>query len=255
MLTIYNTRQDFLTKDCTTAVLPVGAVEQHGSHLPVGTDTIISNEMASRIAERLGAYLLPCISIASSIEHREAKGTVYLKADTLAFVIRDIAESLQYSGFKRLIIFNGHGGNWILKPTVRQLDRDFKDKGVEMELILIPPNIAFKRQGELMKNVQHDIHGGEKETSIMLHLCAEHVRPYVPQQSPTVVPQDFMDYFDVTELTEDGYWGFPEEATAEKGRKMLDLTLECAIEYVNEIERERARIAARNNKNQTRGNG
>src|SRR5690242_12092910 len=128
MLNMYNTRRDFLTTDCTTAVLPVGAIEQHGSHLPVGTDTIIAGEIALRIAERLDAYLLPSISIASSIEHREAKGTVYLKADTLALVIRDITESLQYSGFKRLIIYNGHGGNWILKPTVRQLDRDFKDK-------------------------------------------------------------------------------------------------------------------------------
>lgn len=248
MLTIYNTRGDFLSSDCTSAVLPVGAVEQHGSHLPVGTDSIIAEEIASRIAERLNAYLLPCVSIASSIEHREAKGTVYLRADTLALVIRDIAESLRYSGFKRLIIFSGHGGNWILKPTVRQLDRDFKERGTEFETILIPPNIALKRQHEVMKHVQHDIHAGEKETSIMMHLCPEHVRPHVSLQAPTTAPQDFMDYFDVTELTEDGYWGFPEEATAEKGRSMLDLTLECALEYITEIERERKRVADRRNR-------
>jgi creatinine amidohydrolase len=211
----------------------------------VGTDSIVSGAIAERLAERLNAYLLPCISIASSIEHREAKGTVYLRADTLALVIRDIAESLQYSGFKRLVIYNGHGGNWILKPMVRQLDRDFKSRGVDMEVILIPPNIALKRQGEIMEHVQHDIHGGEKETSIMLHLCKEHVKPPIPQHAPTVVPQDFMDYFDVTELTEDGYWGFPEEANEEKGRRMFELTVECALDYLNEIERERRKIAAR----------
>ena len=245
MLTIYHSRADFLNTECTTAVLPVGAVEQHGSHLPVGTDLIIAEAVASRLAERLNAYLLPCIGISSSIEHRKAKGTVYLKADTLALVIRDIAESLQYSGFEKMIIFNGHGGNWILKPTVRQLNRDFEMRGVGMEVILIPPNIALKRQGEIMKHVQHDIHAGEKETSIMMYLCKEHVKPFVPQQAPTVVPQDFMDYFDVTEITEDGYWGFPEEATAEKGQKMLDLTLECALDYLAEIERVRKRIETR----------
>lgn len=245
MLDLYSTRKDFLMKECDTAVLPVGAVEQHGSHLPVGTDSIIAAEIASRLADRLDAYLLPCVSISSSIEHRESKGTVYLKADTLALVIRDIAESLRYSGFKRLILFSGHGGNWILKPTIRQLNRDFRERGVEMQLILIPSNIALKHQGDVVKNVLSDLHAGEKETSIMLYLCPEHVRAIVPEESPTAVPQGFMDYFDVTEITTDGYWGFPREATAEKGRQLLGLTVECAIEFLDLIDRERKKIAAK----------
>lgn len=245
MLNLYSNRKDFLVKECDTAVLPVGAVEQHGSHLPVGTDSIIAEEIASRLADRLDAYLLPCVSISSSIEHRESKGTVYLKADTLALVVRDIAESLRYTGFKRLIIFSGHGGNWILKPTIRQLNRDFRERGLEMETILIPSGIAVKRQGHILKNVQGDLHAGERETSIMLHLCPDHVKAFVPEDSPTAVPQDFMDYFDVSEITTDGYWGFPQEATAEKGRQLLELTVECALEFLDLIEKERNRIAAK----------
>jgi creatinine amidohydrolase len=242
MLTMYNNRQDFRNTECDTAILTIGALEQHGSHLPYGTDTLIAWALAERLAKTLDAYLLPPISIASSIEHRAAKGTVYLKADTLALVIRDIAESLLYSGFSRLLLINGHGGNWILKPTIRQLNRDFADRSAKMEAILIHTSIALSRQHEVMEYTKLDIHGGEKETSLMLHLCPAHVKDYIPQTAPTSVPQDFMDYFDVTELTEDGYWGYPEAASAEKGLKMMDLMEECSLAYLQQIDREKARI-------------
>jgi len=241
---MYSTRKHFLEQECDTAVLPVGAIEQHGSHLPVGTDAIIAEEIAKRLALRLNAYLLPCLCISSSIEHRESKGTVYLRADTLALVIRDIAESLRYSGFRRLIVFTGHGGNWILKPTIRQLNRDYEERGMSMETILIPSNIAAARQGEIVTHVQHDLHAGEKETSIMLHLCPDRVEAVVPQTRHASAPQDYMDYFDVIDITEDGYWGFPEEATADKGRRLLDLIENSAFAYLEAIEQERRRIKA-----------
>jgi creatinine amidohydrolase len=241
---MYNTRKHFLEKECQVAVLPVGAIEQHGSHLPVGTDSIIAQEISFRLAKRLNAYLLPCLSISSSIEHRESKGTVYMRADTLALVIRDVAESLRYSGFRRLIVHSGHGGNWILKPTIRQLNRDYEERGIEMEAILIPSNIAGARQGDVLNHAQHDLHAGEKETSIMLHLCPEHVETIVPVTAHTSAPQDYMDYFDVIDITEDGYWGFPEEATADKGSRLLDLIEESAIAYLEALERERGRINA-----------
>lgn len=244
MLNMYNTRKHFLEQECQVAVLPVGAIEQHGSHLPVGTDAIIAQEISSRLAKRLNAYLLPCLSISSSIEHRESKGTVYMRSDTLALVIRDIAESLRYSGFRRLIVFTGHGGNWILKPMIRQLNRDYEERGMEMETILIPSNIAFARQGDIVNHVQHDLHAGEKETSIMLHLCPEHVEAIVPEAAHTSVPQDYMDYFDVIDITGDGYWGFPEEATADKGARLLELIEESSLAFLEGIEQERERINA-----------
>ncbi len=232
MLTIYNTRRDFEKAACTTAVLPVGAIEQHGSHLPVGTDTILAHEFASRIAEQLDAYLLPVIPITSSIEHRKGGGTVYIKADTLALVLSDIAESLQYAGYEKLIIVNFHGGNWIIKPTVRKLNRDLDS----MQTVLLHADVAMHRHGEVFKHLRNDVHGGEFETSIMLHTHPEHVREIAPQHNPEFVPQAFMDYFDVTEITEDGYWGFPEEATSDKGAKVLDIMVQCALEYLQEVE-------------------
>src|SRR5687767_1310351 len=102
MLTIHHTRDDFARGSPTVAVLPIGAVEQHGSHLPVGTDILLAESFAKALAERLAAYLLPPLAISSSIEHRKSRGTVYLRADTLALAVRDIVTCLRDSGFKRL---------------------------------------------------------------------------------------------------------------------------------------------------------
>src|SRR5438309_1400121 len=117
MLTISNTRPDFSSTKTTIAIWPIGAVEQHGAHLPVSTDVLLAEALAERIARPLGAYLLPVLPITCSIEHRLSRGTVYVRAETLAAVVRDVAASLQESGFRRLVLVNAHGGNWILKPT------------------------------------------------------------------------------------------------------------------------------------------
>ncbi|MCR2821186.1 creatininase family protein [Lederbergia panacisoli] len=239
MLNMFNTKKDFHDSNCTVAILPVGALEQHGSHLPVGTDNIFAEYFARQIAEKLeGAYLLPVIPITSSIEHREGKGTVFVKADTLALIIRDIAESLRYAGFKQLIILNWHGGNWIIKPTIRSLNRELHP----FEVILLDSGLAAHRHGEIFKHTKNDLHAGEMETSLMLYLHKNYVGEIRSQTNTEFAPQAFMDYFDVTQITEDGYWGYPEEATIEKGEKMARIFIECALEYLQEIERMKLKV-------------
>ena len=244
MLTIQNTKRDFEQARPQIAVLPVGAVEQHGSHLPVGTDHFIASALAERVAERLDAFLLPFLSIASSIEHRKSAGTVYLKAATLAQVVRDIAESLHGSGYEKLVVINGHGGNWILKPTVRQLNVDLEG----LDVVLIHTSVAQHRAGEVMERPQGDIHAGEKETSLMLHLHPDLVKDVRDCGEQDFPPQEYMDYFDTSELTEDGYWGYPQLASAEKGERMLELMTECAIAYIDKLEAYRAKVQAKTKK-------
>ena len=233
MITIYNNAKDFNSTTIDTAVLPIGAVEQHGTHLPVGTDTFIVGEVAKRVAEKLNAYLLPVIPISCSIEHRDNRGTVYLKAETLTAVIRDIAYSLNYSKYKKLIVISGHGGNWVIKPAIRELNRELE----HMSIYLVGTStIASKRVNEIMEHTQNDIHAGEKETSMMLYLLKEHVADIDLQNDFEYQPQDFLDYFDISKVTKYGYWGYPEAATAEKGEKMLNLLVDCTIEYLGKVE-------------------
>src|SRR5687767_10168629 len=153
MLTIHDTRTEFDSRTCTTAVLPVGAVEQHGKHLPFGTDIMLAEAVAKPIAEKLDAYLLPAVAISASIEHRKARGTVYLRAQTLGAVVGDIAASLRDSGFQRLVIVNFHGGNWILKPTVRELNRDL----APFRIVLLQPDLPANDAREIFEHTAGDI--------------------------------------------------------------------------------------------------
>ncbi|MDF2657427.1 MAG: putative creatinine amidohydrolase [Paenibacillus sp.] len=245
MLSMNNTRRDIEQAQPQIAVLPVGALEQHGSHLPIGTDSMIAAEYAEQLAQHLDAFLLPTLAISSSIEHRKAIGTVYLRADTLALVIRDIADSLYGSGFKQLLLVNGHGGNYILKPAIRQLNRDYADRQAEMEVVLLSGAIInaigddspFKHPGS------SDIHAGEKETSLIMHLRPDLVRQPVPGGG--VLPeadQSMLDYLDMTELCADGYWGYPDSATPEKGRLIAERFVPRAIDYLEKLKRLKASL-------------
>lgn len=244
MLSMNNTWRDFEQAQPKIAVLPVGAVEQHGSHLPVGTDSIIAAEYADRLARHLDAYLLPTLAVSSSIEHRKALGTVYLRADTLALVIRDIADSLCGSGFKQLLIVNGHGGNYILKPAIRQLNKDYEDRQAEMEVVLLNGmNVNMDNGNRLTQYPpSSDIHAGEKETSLIMHLRPELVREHVQGGVLPDVDQSMLDYLDMTETCADGYWGHPEAATAEKGRLIAERFVPCAMEYLGKLKRLKAQL-------------
>jgi creatinine amidohydrolase len=232
MLSIHDTRTEFNVHHCTTAVLPVGAVEQHGKHLPFGTDIMLAEAIAKPIAQKLDAYLLPPIAISASIEHRKAKGTVYLRAETLAAVVRDVATSLHESGFRRLVIVNFHGGNWILKPTIRELNRD----RASFRVVLLNPELPAPEAKQIFEHSVGDIHAGEFETSLMLHLFPADVRT-VPHDGPRQFPpQPMLDYFDSTQLTAEGYWGWPESATAEKGRRAFDGLVAAGLRFVEQVE-------------------
>lgn len=214
------------------AVLPIGAVEQHGAHLPIGTDILLAEAFGAGIAGKLDAFLLPAITISASIEHRQARGTVYLRAETLAQVVRDIAESLQQSGFTRLLLANFHGGNWILKPTIREINRDRPG----FRVILLAPELPPNKAAEIFDHPVGDVHGGEFETSLMLHLHPDQVRALPAGTEGPFPPQSLLDYFDVTELTAAGHWGWPAAATAEKGRKAFEALVTTALSTVEEIE-------------------
>ncbi|WP_164821482.1 creatininase family protein [Paenibacillus koleovorans] len=244
MLTMSHTWRDFEQTRPQIAVLPVGAVEQHGSHLPVGTDCFIAAEFAERLALHLDAYLLPTLAITCSIEHRKALGTVYLRADTLALVIRDIADSLCESGFKQLLIVNGHGGNYILKPAIREFNRDYEDRQAEMEVVLLAGAIVGANAGGPNQHpASSDVHAGEKETSLMLHLHPELVRESVPGGSVLPeVDQSMLDYLDMTETCADGYWGYPESASPEKGRLFAEHFVACALDYLDKLKRLKAKL-------------
>ncbi|HDJ89791.1 MAG TPA: creatininase family protein, partial [Thermoprotei archaeon] len=100
-----------LDKDKTVVILPIGSIEVHGPHLPLGTDTITIYYVVLKATEIEDALVLPPLYYAYVPENRNFKGTISLKSDTFLKLLEDILDEVARQGFKKFLIVNGHGGN------------------------------------------------------------------------------------------------------------------------------------------------
>ena len=211
------------------AVIPVGSLEQHSRHLPINTDVVIAQAFADCLGERLDAFVLPCLPISTCFEHKGKKGSVWMNADTFFAMMRDIILNLKDQGFRRIVIIRGHGGIFVMDPIVRQLNSRHMP---ELMICLLDPyyeNIAdiFETAG--------DIHAGEIETSLMLHLRPELVKQELAVDCIPDEPRPFMQYGSMFRYSPDGVWGRPTLATAEKGRRYFAACLDEGEKYINRI--------------------
>ena len=225
MVTVLNTSREIAEAKPRIAILPVGALEQHGHHLPVATDWIVADEMGKRLAEQLdNAYLLPAICYANSQEHMDCAGTITLRPATLALVIEDIVMSLRHHGIRRIVIFSTHGGNWILKPTIRDLNFRFPD----IRIIHADGPLADETD-----RMPVETHAGQGETATIEHLRPELVKGRSPDFSPKL-GQEWNDYQGYGASTETGVWGRPSLADPEAARERMEASTEHRARYVEE---------------------
>jgi creatinine amidohydrolase len=147
------------------AVLPVGSFEQHGSHLPLITDTAVACIVGHAVSEAYSLFLLPPITISCSHEHADFAGTVSISASTLSRIIEDILTSLEAQGIHKLILISGHGGNYVLSNIAQQTNL------AKPRVLLFPTGRDWdtaRRAAGLITTGHEDMHGGEGETSILL---------------------------------------------------------------------------------------
>jgi len=225
MVTVYNTSREIADADPDIAVLPVGSLEQHGNHLPVATDWLRADDMGRRIAERLGnCYLLPAITYGNSQEHMDMAGTITLRPSTLALVVEDIVLSLRHHGIRKIVIFTTHGGNWVLKPTIRDLNFRYPD----IRIIHADGPLLSERE-----KMPKDIHSGAGETSAMLAIRPDLVKGRSPDHSPPF-GQEWNDYVGYGTSTETGAWGEPSKADPEAYEANIEAAVEHRVAYIRE---------------------
>jgi creatinine amidohydrolase len=158
-----------------TVVVPFGSTEQHGRHLPLGTDSVIGDEVGWGLAERLNAFLAPTLRFGCSEHHLAFAGTISLAQDTFRMVVRDVIRSLCKHGFQRIILLPTHGGNFA------PLKQAFSEVGpIEDVKILAFTDLegltraAFQSSGKFgVDPAKSGAHAGEWETSVMLCLRTE----------------------------------------------------------------------------------
>lgn len=166
-----------LDAERTVALLPVAAVEQHGPHLPLGTDAIINDAIVRTALPRIGADLalvvLPAQTVGLSPEHTSFAGTLSVRDTTLLEAWTDLGRSVARTGLRKLIVFNTHGGQKTLVDLVAMRLRS--------ELGMLAVRATYFAFGALPgvfdpAETTHDIHAGEVETSLMLHVRPDLVR-------------------------------------------------------------------------------
>ncbi|MFN5839736.1 MAG: creatininase family protein, partial [Acidimicrobiaceae bacterium] len=162
-----------LTKD-SIIVLPLGAIEQHGPHLPLNTDFVVADEVSKAAVETVGeetnAWLLPTLPFTKSNEHAWSAGTMWLSATTLMAVLDDIARSVASTSARKLLFINGHGGNSALTAM---MNREIRLKW-GLQTFLAHPHMPADQGGSSAESeLGMGVHGGMDETSVMLHLRPE----------------------------------------------------------------------------------
>src|SRR5699024_1185755 len=165
-----------MEKEDALLILPVGATEQHGPHLPVYTDAILVESMINESFKHLddeNIWVLPTLSYGKSNEHNDRPGTFTLSFETLKSLLIDICLSAHKNGFRRIAFFNGHGGNL---DTLKLIARDVRLETGMMIFIVhigaldVPEKVVSKEEMVL------GIHAGDYETSLLMDECPSWVK-------------------------------------------------------------------------------
>ncbi|XID91219.1 creatininase family protein [Paenibacillaceae bacterium WGS1546] len=232
-----------LPKDNAILILPIASVEQHGNHLPVFTDSLLNEALIEGALALLpkdsAAWLLPPLQYGKSNEHTGFSGTFSLSTAALQAVLADLTRSMHADGWKRLIIVNSHGGN----PEIIALAA--RDARVELGLQVYALNTAGLYEDEALsaREMEYGIHGGALETSLMLAVKPDWVRPerYLAEY-PTLsecscfkLGGDVSVAWATRDLSNTGVIGDPTASTEEIGsrmykritRRMADIFLEA----------------------------
>ena len=220
-----------LDKRKAALVLPVGALEQHGPHLPVVTDLLLAERFLDLALERLpdtvNIWRLPALSFGKSNEHSGYPGTFSLSANTLMSAVRDIARGAKDAGFRRLVLLNSHGGN---RAVLDMMARDIRAEFGLMVFSVFPPALAPDPLETTENEKKFGIHAGDWETSVMLALAPELVKMDLANSSFPAFNSDHLTLTtsgsSVAWLTRDwnasGTWGDATLATAERGQARLE---------------------------------
>ena len=234
-------------KENAVIIQPVGAIEQHGPHLPIIVDSAIGmgvlGKALGKLEADIPAYALPCLYYGKSNEHWHFPGTITLSAQTLLSVLMEMADSIYRSGFRKLVLMNSHGGQpQVMEIVARDIHQKYGDFLVFPLFTWRVPHIA----GELLteEELEYGIHAGDAETSIMLSLLPEQVKmEKAVKEYPSGLPEDSLLSMEgklpfawvTRELTKSGVMGDATVATPEKGDRLLESVSNGWVQLIEDI--------------------
>jgi creatinine amidohydrolase len=226
-------------------LLPLGATEQHGPHLPLNTDSVFATACCWYASAKTGVPVLPTIDYGCSLGHTDRwPGTISLYPETLSTTVREIAGFLIRTGYKRLLIVNSHWGN---TSSLRcAIDRVRFDHAGKFQ-------IGLKNSFEFTRSIWNqfiddgeDFHANRAETALMLYLDPSAVRADQIEDDPDRTGGKVFTYV-VPQTSKNGLTGHPSRATAEDGRRLFIEMGEALTHFVKAAKTEEAPITWQGN--------
>lgn len=211
-----------------TAVIPIGSIEQHGPHLPNGTDTIAAELIARRVADLMDAVYVPFSPFGVTPIHAGHPGTVSLRRETFEALLTDVCNEMISAGVRTLVLVNWHEGNI---PSMNAVATDLQDRH---DIIVVAAQACYTAQRLYQAEGGELTHGGGIETlAVMAHdaALAKVERAGEPSRPEGAEELDLMRrsrevygfVTDVSELADHGWYGAPAWATAERAAGFVDL--------------------------------
>ncbi len=229
-------------KEVDLALLPVGSIEQHGSHLPLDTDAFDADYLAKEVAKRCKdpkPLVLPLIPYGVSYHHEDFSGTISLSPESLSNMVYDVGMSVAKHGIKKLVIINGHGGNTpALQFAAQMINRD------SSIFTCVETGETSDSDIGSLTETSNDVHAGEIETSTTFAIRPEMVRKdkirkFVPRFSSRFL--DFTSkrrvewYARTVKISKSGVMGDPTKATQQKGEQMWELMIKPLVEFIEDL--------------------
>jgi len=236
-----------LDKEEGVVILPIGAIEQHGPHLPTLTDTLLVTHVLdatlAELPDDVKAWALPPLNYGKSNEHTGFPGTIMLSATTLMAVLHDIARSVHEAGFRRLALINGHGGNSALLEVAA---RDIR-AATGLFCFCLQPGLYVDPPFEIPPAEKRlGFHAGELETSLVLAIAPELVDMTKAVRHFASFPETETDLFFFgrastawlsRDWSESGVFGDATQGTAAKGEALLAAAVVRLGKLIAEISR------------------
>lgn len=217
------------------ALLPIGAVEQHGPHMTLSSDSLAAGALGRLIAERTGVVLLPTLPYGQVWSLSSFPGSLSISNHTLQRVLVDLVSALGRQRFKAVVLLSGHLGNM---TAMKEAARDVFTAGGPKTYYLFYPGLSEAAAGVTESRRSHGtiVHADEMETSLLLALAPEAVH----MERAVAEYPDYPPDFDVTPYLWDavcssGVFGDATAASAEKGRRLVDAVLKRTVPLIERL--------------------
>lgn len=222
-----------LAAGCRSVFIPFGALEEHGLHLPLATDTIQAYQVGKRAAEQLPLFVAPPIHYGNCRSTNCHPGTISISTTTLRGLLKDLVRSFYRQGMRVVVVLTGHAGG-AHRMALQDAGEELLDELPELQIAVVTEYELAKDEGRGIIETPGDAHAGEIETSRIMHSHPQLVQGIAPEEYPS---------FPVGQLVRDkrrywpgGVWGNPAKASAEKGAKIESLVVRKVVELVRMLE-------------------